>query len=353
MKFSSAASFCLLSAQANAFSSQDSRIKRFAFTSQAELRMGKSNTSFDNFSSPIVSALNSASIAEPCLQEAVESTINKENTNSYLDDGFVFGLEGSGLKRPRGKVAQVVVEGDSLETQSHQVALVSATFASHSLFAVNAIAQSGAINNGDIPLTIAQTVATLLSTWLLADLGSGILHWSVDNYGNGRTPIMGGIIAAFQGHHSAQWTITERGFFNNVSKLCIPFGIPTVAAISLLAGPSHPMVSLFFTSFCALEILSQEFHKWSHMTKTQLNPFILALQNYGVTVDRISHANHHVAPYDGNYCIVSGFWNKMLDQSGVLRRIEKIIYDHNGVESNAWKLDAKLRAKTLSGDFSL
>jgi hypothetical protein len=120
MKFTSAASICLLSAQAYAFSSQDSRIKRFAFTSQAELGMGKSNTSFENFSSPIVSALNSASIAEPCLQEAVESTINEENTNSYLDDGFVFGLEGSGLQRPRGKVAQVVVEGDSIRPRDHR-----------------------------------------------------------------------------------------------------------------------------------------------------------------------------------------------------------------------------------------
>ena len=52
---------------------------------------------------------------------------------------------------------------------------------------------------------------------------------------------MGNIIAAFQGHHTAPWTITERGFCNNVSKLCVPFGIPTVTAISLLAGPEHPM----------------------------------------------------------------------------------------------------------------
>jgi hypothetical protein len=353
MKYSLAASICLLSVQANAFSLQDSRIKTFAFTDQAELRMGKSNTSFENLSSPIVSALNSASIAEPRLQEAVEPTIDEENTKSYLDDGFVFGLEGSGLKRPRGKAVQVVVEGDSLESQPHHIALVSATFAGHSLFAMNAIAQLGAIYNGNIALTIAQSIVTLLSSWLIADLGSGILHWSVENYGNGRTPIMGGLIAAFQGHHSAQWTITERGFFNNVSKLCIPFGIPTVAAISLLAGPSHPMVSLFFTSFCSLEILSQEFHKWSHMTKKQLNPFIMALQNCGATIDRISHANHHVAPFDGNYCILSGFWNKMLDQSCFFRRLEKIVYDYNGVESNAWKLDAKLRAKTLSGDYSL
>ena len=78
--------------------------------------------------------------------------------------------------------------------------------------------------------------AVIVSSWIAADFGSGVFHWSVDNYGNGRTPVMGNIIAAFQGHHSAPWTITYRGFCNIVWKLCIPFGLPTVAAINYLAG---------------------------------------------------------------------------------------------------------------------
>ena len=82
-----------------------------------------------------------------------------------------------------------------------------------------------------------------------ADFGSGVLHWSVDNYGNGRTPVMGNIIAAFQGHHSAPWTITYRGFCNNVWKLCIPFGLPTVAAINYVAGPEHSMGKLTLNLF--------------------------------------------------------------------------------------------------------
>ena len=63
---------------------------------------------------------------------------------------------------------------------------------------------------------------------------------------------MGNIIAAFQGHHSAQWTITYRGFCNNVWKLCIPFGVPTAGAIALLAGDQHPMGKFVF---CVLSTL--------------------------------------------------------------------------------------------------
>lgn len=299
------------------------------------------------------SFLKSASLSDAPTEIDIPHNQAKTLPKSYLDDGFVFGLEGSGLERPKGKVAQIVVEGDSLETKPHQVAIVTATFANHALFLLSAIAQLNVINHGNLPLTMVQTIATILSSWVLADLGSGILHWSVDNYGNGRTPIMGGIIAAFQGHHTAPWTITERGFCNNVWKLCIPFGIPTVALISALAGPSHPIVALFFTVFCIMEILSQEFHKWSHMTTSQLNPLILGLQKYGITIDRTPHAKHHMAPFEGNYCIISGICNGVLDKSGFFRRLEKIVYDMNGVESNAWKLDPELKAKTLRGDFSL
>lgn len=272
---------------------------------------------------------------------------------SYLDDGFVFGLEGSGIERPKGKVSKVVVEGDSLETQPYQVAMVSGTFIAHSLFAANAIAQMNTLNNGNMALTSVEAIVTLLSGWVLADLGSGILHWSVDNYGNGRTPIMGSIIAAFQGHHSAPWTITERGFCNNVYKLCIPFGIPTMALISTLAGESHPTATLFFTVFCAMEILSQEFHKWSHMTKGECTSSMNWLQNSGLTIDRRSHALHHTAPFEGQYCIVSGICNEAVDNSGFFRRLEHAVYNCNGVESNAWKLDPELKARTLRGEYGL
>ena len=168
------------------------------------------------------------------------NTVNTQQSKSYLDDGFVFGLDPT-LIRPKGKVANIVVEGDSLETTPRQVAIVSATFVGHAFFAANAIHALLSQTDDNVELTALTSIITIIASWIAADFGSGVFHWSVDNYGNGRTPIMGNIIAAFQGHHSAPWTITYRGFCNNVWKLCIPFGLPTVAAISLIAGPTNPM----------------------------------------------------------------------------------------------------------------
>jgi Lipid desaturase domain len=135
-----------------------------------------------------------ATLQQPSLQQK----------RSYLDDGFVFGLEGSGLDRPKGKVSQLVVEGDSLETTNWQRAVVWGTMLGHAGFLATAFAEMLQVNQGNVAWTMMQSVLLVISSWILADFGSGVLHWSVDNYGNGRTPIMGGIIAAFQGHHSAR-----------------------------------------------------------------------------------------------------------------------------------------------------
>lgn len=294
---------------------------------------------------PRFTSLSTASLKEQ------PTSLEPKVTKSYLDEGFVFGLEGSGIARPKGKVAQLVIEGDSLETKPYQVAIVSLTLINHALFSIMAMNQLLSINGGNVLVTAIQSLICIFSSWVLADLGSGVLHWSVDNYGNGRTPIMGSIIAAFQGHHSAPWTITERGFCNNVYKLCVPFGIPTVGLISLLAGPTNPLVSLFFTIFCTMEIMSQEFHKWSHMTKSQASPLINNLQKLGITIGRKPHALHHLEPFDGNYCIISGFCNDFLDRHGIFRRMEHIVWKLNGVESNAWKLDAELKSRTLRGEY--
>eukprot|EP00537_Pseudo-nitzschia_pungens_P001272 CAMPEP_0172373526 /NCGR_PEP_ID=MMETSP1060-20121228/52010_1 /TAXON_ID=37318 /ORGANISM="Pseudo-nitzschia pungens, Strain cf. cingulata" /LENGTH=346 /DNA_ID=CAMNT_0013099885 /DNA_START=27 /DNA_END=1067 /DNA_ORIENTATION=+ len=293
------------------------------------------------------------------VNEAVAETVAK----SWDDDGFVFGLEGSGLERPKGKVAQIVVEGDYLESTNTQRAVVWSTLVGHAgicVFSAMGMLEAnqqalGSFAGSDelaAGLTAAQATLLVVSSWMTADLGSGVLHWSVDNYGNGKTPIMGGLIAAFQGHHSAPWTICEREFENNVYKLCIPFGIQTVLAMKFALGLGHASV-LFWSVFCTMEIMSQEMHKMSHTTKKEAGPIWNALQDAQLSIDRKSHAQHHIAPYDGNYCIVNGRCNKFLDESGFFRRLEHIVYKINGVESNAWKLDAKLRERTLQGDYSL
>jgi hypothetical protein len=41
----------------------------------------------------------------------------------------------------------------------------------------------------------------------------------------------------------------------------------------------------------------------------------LAPQEAGLLIGRKAHGAHHRAPFEGNYCIVSGWWNELLDGS--------------------------------------
>lgn len=51
------------------------------------------------------------------------------------------------------------------------------------------------------PWQAVWTAAAAFVGYLIADLVSGVFHWSVDNYGNKDTPVFGTVIEAFQGHH--------------------------------------------------------------------------------------------------------------------------------------------------------
>jgi palmitoyl-[glycerolipid] 3-(E)-desaturase len=112
---------------------------------------------------------------------------------------------------------------------------------------------------GNIPLDTPGHVAglggLLVFAVVFSDFFSGLFHWSVDNYGDGSTPILGSVIAAFQGHHDAPWTITYRQFCNNVYKIC-KVTIPALLLVKFLVA--SPLAGLFAVIFFNLQVLSQE-----------------------------------------------------------------------------------------------
>ena len=86
--------------------------------------------------------------------------------------------------------------------------------------------------------------------------------------------------------------------------------------------------------------MSQQFHAWSHMKRSEMNPLVYQAQQTGLLVNRKDHGAHHKAPYDNKYCIVSGLWNPILDYGGKERSffalLEKFIYKQYGVEPRSW-----------------
>jgi ubiquitin-conjugating enzyme E2 variant len=174
-----------------------------------------------------------------------------------------------------------------------------------------------------------------LAAYTLADFGTGVYHWGVDNYGDGQTPVFGRQIAAFQGHHQRPWTITQREFCNNLHQVFKPAATPAVVIAA--ASPFLPLFpGVFLPSFLFLVCMSQQFHAWSHMKKSELPAVVVALQDAGVLIGRAAHGAHHRPNFEGNYCIVSGWWNGPLDRSGFFRALEQLVVKATGVEPRCW-----------------
>ena len=191
---------------------------------------------------------------------------------------------------------------------------------------------------GDMPLLAGFDAASaFVFGYLLADLGTGIFHWSVDNYGSGSTPIFGNVIAAFQGHHRQPWSITVRGAANNLA----PLASPAIFALLffLLLPVELGAMKVFLSSFILFVILSQHFHRLSHCKPSKVSPFVRSLQKHGILLSTSDHAAHHKIPFNSNYCIVNGLWNRPLDSIQFFPRLEKAVYFLTGVEPRCWNED--------------
>ncbi|CAN0901048.1 Fatty acid desaturase 4, chloroplastic [Linum grandiflorum] len=169
--------------------------------------------------------------------------------------------------------------------------------------------------------------------YILADLGSGVYHWGIDNYGDESTPVVGSQIEAFQGHHRWPWTITRREFANNLHSLA---RVVTFCLLPVELMCNDPIVLGLVGMFAGCIMFSQQFHAWAHSTKSKLPSLVVALQDAGVLVSRGQHAAHHRPPYNNNYCIVSGIWNQLLDEHKVFEALEMLLFFKLGVKPRSW-----------------
>lgn len=174
---------------------------------------------------------------------------------------------------------------------------------------------------------------TALAAYVAADLGTGIYHWSIDNYGSPKTPFFGSQIKGFLGHHDRPWLITKVPVADNLHQAAAPVAV-ILFPISVLSG--NPVMLMFLGVFGVSVIFSQQFHAWSHTPKAQLPAVVVALQDGGIILRRGDHAAHHRAPFNSNYCIVSGVCNRVLDKSNFFVALEVLVMRLFGHSPRSW-----------------
>ncbi|EYU33633.1 hypothetical protein MIMGU_mgv1a021842mg [Erythranthe guttata] len=140
-------------------------------------------------------------------------------------------------------------------------------------------------------------------------------------------------IDTFHSHHRHPSTITKRQLANN---LHIPAAFVTAAALPVNVVSGDPVLLAFAGAFAGCVMFSQQFHAWAHAPKWKLPPVVAALQDAGVILGRAQHAAHHRPPYNSNYCIVSGVWNRVLDKTKFFTAAEVVVEWVAGYRPRSW-----------------
>jgi hypothetical protein len=213
---------------------------------------------------------------------------------------------------------------------------------------------------------VAGTAAFL--GWHAADLPMSFGHFALDNYFQDKPGPLQSTAKAFQDHHDDPSEVTRRSFAHNfaaIGKLTAPFLVWQAA--SMLGHPVSPgdmastlhvakeALALGFTGGVAMAIPS---HVWAHMNPAQIKgrivgPVVRGMQRAGFFIKTMEHSKHHYAvtnkkrepfyrdrdPHNGQYAILTGQFNKVLDNPTVnaYRRTEGLVYRTTGAIPNSWR----------------
>ncbi|KZV16490.1 Fatty acid desaturase A [Dorcoceras hygrometricum] len=178
-----------------------------------------------------------------------------------------------------------------------------------------------------------EPIAAAVAGYVLGDLGTGIYHWAIDNYGSAATPVFGSQIEGFLRHHEHPSAITKRHIATNLYAGAAGF---TILVLPMNIFCTNPNLLAFAAAFLGCGMFCQQLHAWSHTPKGRLPRLVVALQDAGVILPRAEHAAHHHVPFDSHYCIVTGVWNRFLDKFKIFWAMEMILFFIFGVRPRSW-----------------
>lgn len=193
------------------------------------------------------------------------------------------------------------------------------------------------VANSSSPLLAGATVAAAsVGAYLAADLGSGFFHHAVDNYAKPESKVFGKMATEFMVHHYFAHSMEQHEVSYYVDPT-MKFMAPALAAAAVGVGTGliPATAGTAFATAVGGGLFAQVSHSWTHSP----NPPKPAkfLQKVGIAQDNVDHREHHRAPWTGNYCIVNGALNPLLDKTNFWRKWERGVYAVTGAEPKSWQ----------------
>jgi ubiquitin-conjugating enzyme E2 variant len=187
-----------------------------------------------------------------------------------------------------------------------------AAIALFALLAVWGLWRLAAASGAWLPLVL---LAAAPCGWLAADLGSGLVHFAFDSWGNTSTPLIGrALIRPFREHHADPQAMTRHDFVETHGASCLA-ALPLLAVSVLF--PLDSEMNIFLQSvmvFTALGALAtNQCHKWAHMEEAATPRLVHLAQRWRLALPREHHRRHHTPPYDSHFCMSCGWLNPAFD----------------------------------------
>ena len=183
----------------------------------------------------------------------------------------------------------------------------------------------------------------------VADFLSGLVHWTADTWGRADMPLVGArVLVPFRVHHSNPDDFLRRSFVDtngDVAAVTLP-AIAALLAIPDTVGWSGPAL-VFGLACCTAGIMTNQIHQWAHMPRPPAP--VRLFQAAHVVLSPRGHSRHHARPYDGHYCITTGWCNGPLEAIAFFPRLERIVSRLTGACPRADERDAESRLQGGGG----
>jgi plasmanylethanolamine desaturase len=172
-------------------------------------------------------------------------------------------------------------------------------------------------------VVLSSSLAAIAGSVLLADLVSGLVHWSEDTYARfkprRKLRVINLIARDNEVHHRRPRDFLKRTWWQSSWDLLL------IGAAILAAAYALGHLSAAVLLFVVLSVNANQMHKWAHRNPRENPAVVTWLQRMHLLQSPRHHGKHHGGNKDSHYCVVTNFLNPVLEEVSFWRRLERVV----------------------------